>query len=302
MEKMENGLNVRRAFKYAGEKYGDALCSFLHEPTPPQGSSFFRLSTRKGVCSERRATLSNRMEVQCLMNGVSPSKQAIIGFFCLYLLTQQDDSVYHDGLFLFDAEQNTSIMKRSPHNYPMINMLLSVVHHCYFGMVMEAKRNKEYALLVGLRNEFIYQGWKNEYLSEFITTTVETDYKPFAYILDILIDASMIICGSGILSDVEPIPFMNGIIAICALGEESFSMTDMFRKYKHGEEDAVLDFFEQFFNDLRTSIEKAWEKEGGTETNRIIIDNDGMGRSDYFNLEVCSFENDRTTIALPLSN
>ncbi len=299
---MENGLNVRRAFIDVRDEDGDMPRSYLHEPTPPQGSSFFRLSTRKGVCSGRRAKLSNRMEVRCLMNGVSPSKQAIIGFFCLYLLTLHDDSVYHDGFFLFDAEQNTSIMKRLPHNYPMINMLLSVVHHCYFGMVMEAKRNKEYALLVGLGNEFIYQGWKNEYLSEFITTTVETDYKPFAYILDILIDASMIRCGSGILSDVEPIPFMNGIIAICALREESFSMTEMFRKYKHGEEDAVLDFFDQFFDDLRTSIEKAWEKEGGTETNRIIIDNDGMGRSDYFNLDECSFENDRTTIALPLSN
>jgi hypothetical protein len=235
------------------------------------------------------------------MNGVSPSIQAILGFFCLYLLTQQNDNDY-DGLFIFDEKQNTRKMKRPPHNYPMINMLLSVVHHCYFGMVMEAKRNQEYALLVGLGDEFIVQGWQNDFNSQFITTTVETDYNPFAYILDILLDASIIPSGYGILDMVKPDQFMNGIIAICALREESFSMTEMFRKYKHGEEDAVPVFFSEFFNDFSESVEEAWEKEGGTETNRIIIDNDGMGRSDYFNLDECSFKNDRTTIALPLSN
>ena len=289
-------MNVRSAFISVEPENGIALRSYLHEPTPPEGSSFYRLSDRKGVCCRRIVKLKNGMEVQCLMNGVSPSIQAIIGFFCLYLLTQQDDG--DEDLFIFDVEKRTSKIRRPSHNYPMINMLLSIVHHCYFGMVMEAKRNKEYALLVGLRNEFIYQGWKNEYLSEFITTTVETDYNPFAYILDILFDASIIQCGSGILGNVEPRQFMYGIIAICALPDNSFSMTDIFTKYKHGEPDAVPDFFDHFYNDLRTSIEKAWEKEGGTETNRIIIDNDGMGRSDYFNMEVCSFEDDRTTIII----
>jgi hypothetical protein len=238
------------------------------------------------------------MEVRCLMNGVSPSQQAIIGFFCLYILTQQDDSEYYDGLFTFDATINTSIMGRLPHNEPVINMLLTVVHHCYFGMVMEAKRNQEYALLVGLGDEFIERRWRNDYNSQFITTTVETNYKPFAYILDILLDASIIQCGSGILEYVEPIQFMYGIIAICALPNNTFSMNDMFAKYKHGEPDAVPEFFNKFFNDFRESVQKAWEKKGGTETNRITFDNDGWCRNTYSNLEEGSFENERTTIII----
>lgn len=299
-------MNVRRTFTYVGDEVGIALRSYLHEPTPPEGSSFYRLDGGKRVCCRRSVTLKNGMVVQCLMNGVSPSIQAIIGFFCLYLLTQQDDS--DEDLFIFDVEKRTSKIRRPSHNYPMINMLLSIVHHCYFGMVMEAKRNQKYALLVGLGDEFIDQGWRNEFNSEFITTTVETDYNPFAYILDILFDASIIQCGSGILGNVEPRQFMYGIIAICALPDNSFSMTNMFTKYKHGEPDAVPDFFNDFFNDFSESVKEAWKNKGGTETNRITFDNNAsMDRDAYFNLDECSFENARTTNIIhanapPLSN
>jgi hypothetical protein len=289
----------------------------LHVPRPPHwevSSSVRRLASRKGHCLTRSTQLKNGAIVKSSMNCVSYQRHAVIGVGCLYLLTQQDfggsngsDDESDDGSddgsnggsnsgsdCGSDDEGNCM---RPPHNWPMIQMLLTLVQHCSFGMVMEAKRNQKYAQLVGLEKEYVGSSWHNDYNEEYIAMNVETNYGSLTYVLKVLLDASMIPSGCGILDQVDPDLFMKGIIAMCALPDPSISTTNMFESYVHGEPDAVNDFFSEWVKPFTESVKKAWQDNGGTETNRITIGNLGMGLDRYFNMDG-HFETDAVTIRL----
>jgi hypothetical protein len=263
----------------------------------PTNCKIYPLRENEGYQPIRCIYLKNGTCVHCCMNRVSPNIQALLGFFCLYLLNQQDDSDEKDDCFIFDATINT-YCRRPPHNYPMIEMLLSLVHDCFFGMVMEAKCNQQYALLVGLGDEFIDSRELYYHESEYITMSVETDYSPLAYILNILDDACLIPSGYGTLDQIEPYKFINGIISICALPCIPDLMTNIFTKYNH----ELPDFFKVVVDDFTASIQKIWQVNGGTETNRITISNDGKEPDEYFNMDgVKSFQYYMETLKLPPS-
>ena len=216
------------------------------------------------------------------MDRVSTDKQAVFGFICLYLLQQQDDGGKIDR-FVFGEARMLPYM-RPPHNYPMIDMLLSLVHDCFFGMVMEAKCNQQYALLVGLGDEFIDKRWYDREASTYIKMSVETSYKPIEYILEVLQDASETVFGSGILYEVEPYQFMNGIISICALHIPNL-MTNMFKKYNHELLNDLDAFFKVCVDEFTVSLQEAWQVNGGTETNSITISDGGAYATEYFNVD-----------------
>ena len=75
-------------------------------------------------------------------------------------------------------------------------------------------------------------------------------------------------------------------------------MTDMFESYVHGAPDAVKVFFSEWVGIFTQSIQKAWQNNGGTETNRITISNHGKDPNEYFNLDEY-FPPDSVSISLP---
>lgn len=273
-------MDVRKTFKYAYAYASPRINTPLHVPLPPQTKNTQPLDNTEyhDICS---TYLKDGTRVLCHMNRVSSEIQAMIGFFCLYLLHQQDDGG-GDRCFIFDKRKNHCW--RPPHNYPMINMLLSLVHDCFFGMVMEAKCNQEYASLVGLGGEFINNKWRDYDALRYIKMSVESSYNLLENILDVLQDASNIAFGYGILDGVEPEQFMKGIISICALPLPNL-MTKMFTKYNHGLSDALDAFFKVCVDEFTTSVQQVWQVNGGTETNRITISNDGKDPDEYFNMD-----------------
>jgi hypothetical protein len=275
---MKVEIALRTFDEYAGEIY---KLSKLYVPIPSLTANTKPLYESENFRGIRSTCLKNGTYVLCCMNRVSTDIQAVIGFLCLYLLDQQDDGG-GDRCFIFDKERRSHYY-RPPHNYPMINMLLSLVHDCFFGMVMEAKCNQKYALLVGLEDEFIDIRWRDYEASEYIKMSVETSYNPLKNILDVLQDASNIAFGYGILDDVEPHQFMNGIISLCALSLPN--LMTMFTKYNHESLDALDAFFNVCVDEFTASVQQAWRVNGGTETNRITISNDGKDPDEYFNMD-----------------
>jgi hypothetical protein len=288
-------MNVHRALKTRRSEK-EYIGVELHIPVPTRADAWSLLDENGTYHSIPGTYLKNGTYVPCRMNRVSLEKQAFLGFVCLYLLQQQNDggSSKH---FVFGEARMLPYM-RPPHNYPMIDMLLSLVHGCFFGMVMEAKCNKEYALLVGLEDEFIDNKWRDYDASKYIEMRVETNYKSLDYILDILEDASNTVYGHGILSGVEPAHFMIGIISICALPIPNL-ITKMFTKYNHELPDALDAFFKVCVDEFTVSVQEAWQVNGGTETNRRIISDGGKCATEYFNVDNEFLQGHEQTIILP---
>jgi hypothetical protein len=137
---------------------------------------------------------------------------------------------------------------------------------------------------VGLGGEFINNKWRDYDALRYIKMSVESSYNLLENILDVLQDASNIAFGYGILDGVEPEQFMKGIISICALPLPNL-MTKMFTKYNHELSDALDAFFKVCVDEFTTSVQQVWQVNGGTETNRITISNDGKDPDEYFNMD-----------------